>query len=82
VVASPWWQQTLANVLARPVLVTEEAEASARGAALIALGKTTSPETRNLVEPQPEAVEAEREARALHEDFARRLGYAPSPGIA
>ncbi len=76
VVASPWWQQTIANVLDRPVLITDEPEASARGAALVALGKVTSPEASRVVEPEPEAVEAEREARAVHEDFATRLGYA------
>lgn len=80
IVASPWWQQTMANVLDRPVLVTDEPEASARGAALVALGKVTSPETRHVVEPQPEAVEAEREARTRHENFANRLGYARSLG--
>jgi sugar (pentulose or hexulose) kinase len=75
VVASPWWQQTLANVLDRPVLITDEPEASARGAALVALGKVTSPETRHEVEPDPAAVEAEREARAVHQRFAASLGY-------
>jgi len=82
VVASPWWQQTMADVLGRPVLITDEPEASARGAALVALGKTTSPETLHVVEPDPEAVEAEREARAANEDFAARLGYTSGPAFA
>src|SRR6266540_3926259 len=52
VVGSPWWQQTLANVLARPLRVVDEPEASARGAALLALDLTTEPETRHVVEPE------------------------------
>jgi gluconokinase len=75
VVASPWWQQTLADVLGRPVRVVDEPEASARGAALLALGQTTDPATVRVVEPRPDAVQAQRAARALHEDLAARLGY-------
>jgi gluconokinase len=75
VVASPWWQQTLADVLGRPVRVVDEPEASARGAALLAVGQTTDPDTVRVVEPRPDAVEAQRAARALHEDLAARLGY-------
>ncbi|HKQ00011.1 MAG TPA: FGGY family carbohydrate kinase [Actinomycetes bacterium] len=75
IVASPWWQQTLADVLGRPVRVVDEPEASARGAALLALGQTTEPATVRVVEPHPDAVEAQRAARALHEDLAARLGY-------
>jgi gluconokinase len=74
-VASPWWQQTLADVLRRPVRVVDEPEASARGAALLALGQTTEPATVRVVEPRPDAAEAQRAARALHEDLATRLGY-------
>jgi gluconokinase len=75
IVASPWWQQTLADVLGRPVRIVDEPEASARGAALLALGQTTDPATVRTVEPRPDAVEAQRAARALHEDLAARLGY-------
>ena len=75
IVASPWWQQTLADVLGRPVRVVDELEASARGAALLAVGRTTDPATVRVVEPHPDAVEAQRAARALHEDLAARLGY-------
>jgi gluconokinase len=75
IVASPWWQQTLADVLGRPVRVADEPEASARGAALLALGLTTDPATVRVAEPRPDAVEAQRAARALHEDLAARLGY-------
>ena len=75
IVASPWWQQTLADVLGRPVRVVDEPEASARGAALLALGLTTEPATVRVVDPRPDAVEPQRAARALHEDLANRLGY-------
>lgn len=75
VVASPWWQQTLADVLARPVRVVDEPEASARGAALLAIGQSTEPATVRVVEPRPDAAEAQRAARSLHEDLAERLGY-------
>jgi gluconokinase len=75
IVASPWWQQTLADVLGRPVRVVDEPEASARGAALLTLDRTTDPDTVRVVEPRPDAVEAQRAARALHEDLAARLGY-------
>jgi gluconokinase len=74
VVGSPWWQQTLANVLARPLRVVDEPEASARGAALLALDLTTEPETRHVVEPDQRAVEAERAARAAYQDLAGKLG--------
>jgi gluconokinase len=76
VVASPWWQQTLADVLGRPVRVVDEPEASARGAALLALDQTTAePATVRVVDPRPDHTEAQRSARALHEDLAARLGY-------
>jgi gluconokinase len=74
VVGSRWWQQTLANVLARPVRVVDEPEASARGAALLALGLETEPRTRHVMEPAAAAVEAERAARAAWKDLAGRLG--------
>ena len=75
IVASRWWQQTLADVLGRPVRLVDEPEASARGAALLALGQTTDPATVRVVEPRPDAAEAQRAARALQEDLAARLGY-------
>jgi gluconokinase len=75
VVASRWWQQVLANVLDRPVRVVDEPEASARGAALLALGIEAEPRTMHVVEPKPDAVEAERAARATYRDLAERLGY-------
>jgi gluconokinase len=75
IVASRWWQQTLANVLDRPVRVVDEPEASARGAALLALGLVTEPQTRHVVDPKPDEARAEREARAAYRDLAARLGY-------
>ena len=75
IVASPWWQQTLADVLGRPVRIVDEPEASARGAALLTLDLTTEPATVRVVEPRPDAASAQRSARALHEDLASRLGY-------
>jgi gluconokinase len=74
IVGSPWWQQTLANVLGRPVRVVDEPEASARGAALFALGITKEPRTKHVVEPKPEAVEAERAAKEVYETLAAKLG--------
>jgi len=75
VTASRWWQQTLANVLGRPLQVSDEPEASARGAALLALGATTEPATSHVVQPDPKAVEAEQAAMAAYHDLATRLGY-------
>ncbi len=77
---SRWWQQTLANVLDRPIRVVDEPEASARGAALLALDladpeKTPAPTTRHVVAPDPAGVEAERAARTTHQELAHRLGY-------
>jgi gluconokinase len=78
VVASPWWLQTLADVLGRPVRVVDEPEASARGAALLALGLEPEPETLRVVAPRPDAVEAQRDARGAHERLAASLGYTPN----
>jgi len=85
IVASRWWQQTLANVLDRPVRVVDEPEASARGAALLALNLAggddakregaATPSTRHVVVPDPAGVKAERAARAAHHELADRLGY-------
>jgi sugar (pentulose or hexulose) kinase len=77
VTASPWLRQTLANVLGRDVQVTDEPEASAKGAALLALGTIPQPATIQIVHPDPSAVEAELAARARQQDLAGRLGYEP-----
>jgi gluconokinase len=76
VVGSPWWQRTLANVLGRPVRVVDEREASAHGAALLALDLTSEPRTRHVVEPEQRAVAAERAARAAYQELASKLGEA------
>jgi gluconokinase len=73
ILGSPWWQRRLAAVLDRPVRMVDEPEASARGAALLALGLTTEPRTTHVVEPEPRAVEAERRARAVYQELAGRL---------
>jgi hypothetical protein len=52
----------------------DEPEASARGAALLALDLTTEPRTRHVVEPQRRAVAAERAARAAYQELASKLG--------
>ncbi len=75
VVSSPWWQQTLAGVLDRPVLVVDEPEASARGAALLALGLEAEPRVEHVVRPKQDEVEAERIARAAYQSLADKLGY-------
>jgi gluconokinase len=77
VTASPWLRQTLANVLGRDVQITDEPEASAKGAALLAIGATPEPAATLLVRPDPDAVEAELAARARQRDLATRLGYEP-----
>jgi gluconokinase len=74
IVSSRWWQRTLANVLARPVRVVDEPEASARGAALLALDLATEPRTRHVVEPSQDAVAAEQTARAAYHSLAGKLG--------
>jgi gluconokinase len=79
ITASRWWQRTLANVTGRPVQVTDEPEASARGAALLALGAATRPATTHVVEPDPRAVAAEQAARAAYHDLETRLGYRSGP---
>jgi gluconokinase len=79
--ASGWWQRTLANVLGRRVHVLPEKEASARGAALTASaatdagGKPERPRGGLMVEPDPAAVDAEREARNRYETLLARLEY-------
>jgi gluconokinase len=77
--ASPWWQRTLAAVLGRPLRVLPEKEASARGAAITALaaagGEASRPEGARTVEPDPAAVEAERRARTRYETLLGRVEY-------
>jgi gluconokinase len=72
--ASPWWQQVLANVLDRPVALVPVTEASAEGAATLALGGRADPEVGPTVEPQPRGAAAEHAARARHAALAARFG--------
>jgi len=62
------WVQILADVLERPLAVSALDEASARGAAVVALerlgAKPDEPAVARVVEPRPERFEALREARA------------------
>jgi len=83
--ASAWWQRTLANVLGTPVHVLPEKEASARGAALAASAAARDDATAEatdeaavggrMVEPDGAAVDAEREARNRYETLLARLEY-------
>lgn len=68
---SPTWMQITADALARPVLASAEAEASSRGAALLALEavgalpdgiESVPPETTRRFEPVPEHTERYRAA--------------------
>jgi len=56
--ANPDWTQILADVLGMPVHVSAVAEASARGAALAAIGRfDPEPPVDHVVEPRPERYE-------------------------
>jgi gluconokinase len=62
--ARPGWGQLLADVLEVPVTFSAVAEASARGAALVAIGRTNLPAPLGeTFEPRPERFEAHRDAR-------------------
>jgi sugar (pentulose or hexulose) kinase len=64
-VERPKWAQLLADVLAVPVTLSAVPEASARGAALVALGRIDLPAPLGArFEPRPERTAAHREARA------------------
>jgi len=60
--ASPAWTQILADVLGRPLHVSAVAEASARGAAIAALGRL------DLGAPVDHVVEPRRDREAIHAD--------------
>jgi gluconokinase len=72
-VVDPGWVQILADVLERPLTVSPVAEASARGAAIVAVGRLGGePEpapTGPVVEPRPERFAALREARARQREL-------------
>ena len=62
--ARPGWAQLIADVLGVPVTLSGVAEASARGAALVALGRLDLPAPLGpRFEPRPDRAEAHREAR-------------------
>jgi len=64
--ASPAWLQMMADVLGRPVLLSATAEASTRGAALLALentGKIASLEQSEIAAEQTVLPELTRHAR-------------------
>ena len=79
--ASPPWQQILADVLGEPILVSSEEEASSRGAALwarecLGLGKIADaplPEILHRVAPNPAHAETYAAARARHEALLQTL---------
>lgn len=73
--ARPGWGQLLADALEVPVTFSAVPEASARGAALVALGRIDTPAPRGeRFDPRPERAESHREARerlrALYEATA------------
>jgi gluconokinase len=84
--ASPHWQQILADVLGETILVSSEEEASSRGAALWArecLGLGTIqdaplPEILHRITPNPAHAETYATARARHEDLLKTL-LPPAP---
>ena len=65
--ASPAWQQILADVLGIGVEVIDVAESSARGAALATLGVEPPPAVERIVAPRPERHEVHVAARAEQE---------------
>lgn len=65
--SNPTWAQIVADALGRPLTLSAVEEASARGAAVVALerlgARPDDPPPGEVVEPRPEAVEAYRAAR-------------------
>ena len=80
--ASRAWQQMIANALGHPIIVTGDAEASSRGAAILALKgagilqiETDLAEVEgDVVEPDPRAHEIYRAALDRQQDLYYRLG--------
>jgi gluconokinase len=75
---SPAWMQIIADVLGRPVLTSAEAEASSRGAALLALEvvgalpkgiQDVAPRTTQRIEPVPAHTERYRAAAKRQRDL-------------
>ena len=79
--SSPTWQQNMADALGRPLIASEEREASSRGAALVALelvgalpgGVEAAPRPGGrVVEPDPARHARYVEARARQRELYRR----------
>ncbi|MCZ7589870.1 MAG: FGGY family carbohydrate kinase [Gaiella sp.] len=70
--ASRWWQRTFAATLGEPVLVCDVPEAAARGAALLALGRSGDPPLR-AVAPEPGDVAAMEASRERYDDLRARV---------
>ena len=72
-VVDPDWVQILADVLERPLTLSGVDEASARGAAVVALerlgAKPDPAPAGRLVEPRPDRFPALREARARQREL-------------
>lgn len=75
--ANPGWVQVLADVLGRPLEVSAVAEASARGAAMMALARLGAPVPPapivRVVEPRPGREEIHAHARAEQERMIERM---------
>jgi gluconokinase len=74
----PDWAQILADVLERPLVLSAVDEASARGAAAVALERLGAtpppPPLGRTFEPRPERFAAHRAARERRRELYRRLG--------
>jgi gluconokinase len=70
--ANPDWVQILADVTGRPLQVSAVAEASARGAALAAIGRLDlAAPVQDVVEPRLERHEIHQRARQVHRSTMR-----------
>ncbi len=73
--ASPWWCRVFAATFGRSVLLAEDPEVGARGAAALALGIDLSPPKEQIV-PDPEDVVRMAAARARYDQLRNALaGY-------
>ena len=76
-VSRPGWAQLIADVLGTPVAMAATAEASARGAAMVALGLDRDPlPLGRRFEPRPERAAQHAQARARLEAFYRATASA------